>query len=270
MMRIGHAMRVLLIVPLIATWGCRSEPNRPAAPPVAGQPPTSEASDSRPGTNAPAPSTASGPAATKKAPAANFQAMMRAMSQGQPPSQRPLTRAKAISTGDPELDPLASFLKGYFADDLKAGKALVIEDRTSIDRHTGSPEDYLGSLLAKASAKVPAEMIRDHVEKNRQSQAIWPALGRHVPVHLLSREEQEAIFKGGPDKGWKRFYEKYPNSPGCVTISRVGLNRDKNLALFYMGVMRGSLNGEGQLYVIKKEGDEWVEQPISIGPSWES
>jgi hypothetical protein len=95
-------------------------------------------------------------------------------------------------------------------------------------------------------------------------------LGRRVPVLLLSRDEQGAIFKGGPDKGWKRFDEKYPGSPGRVTISRAGLNRDRSLALFYMDVSRGPLNGEGQLYVVRKDGDEWVEQPIRIGPSWMS
>jgi hypothetical protein len=268
----GHPTRTLLIVSLMAACGCRSEPNGPAAPPASGQPPVSKASDPRPGANAPAPGTESGPAATKNDPAADFQAMMHAMGTGQPQPlpQPPLTRVKAISTGDPELDPLVSFLKGYFAEDLKAGKTLVIEDRTSIDRHAGSPDDYLGSLLAKASDEVPAEMIRDHVEKNRESRPTWLELGRHVPVRLLSREEYHAIFTDGPDENWKRFYKRYPDATGIITISRVGLSRDKVLALFYMGVVRGPLNGEGQLNVVKKKGDEWVEQPIRIGPSWVS
>ena len=42
-------------------------------------------------------------------------------------------------------------------------------------------------------------------------------------------------------EGWKRFYAKYPGSPGIITVSRVGLNRDKTLAFFYVEVGWGTL-----------------------------
>ena len=76
-----------------------------------------------------------------------------------------------------------------------------------------------------------------------------------------------AIFVAG---NWEAFYAKYPGSPGVITVSRVGLSRDKNLALFYVGLACGELCGHGRLHVLKKEGDVWIELPFQIGPSWVS
>ena len=64
------------------------------------------------------------------------------------------------------------------------------------------------------------------------------------------------------------FYAKYPASPGIITVSRVGLNRDKTSAFFYVGVSQGTVLGQGQLHVLRKEGDAWVELPVEIEPWW--
>ena len=88
---------------------------------------------------------------------------------------------------------------------------------------------------------------------------------------MLGREERDAIFtKGDPDENGKRFRERYPNSPGIITVSRVGLNRDTTVAVFDLGWVCGPLCGHGRLHVVKKEGDEWVEQRVQIGPMWTS
>jgi hypothetical protein len=263
-MRSGHATRVLLIVPMIAAWGCRSEPDGPAP----GQRPAPGSSDSR--------AAAGQPVARSEQEAKLEKALaeVRAIREGKGPPRQPPPplSAEAISTGDPEIDPLVSFLRARFAKEIRAGKKLVIEDQT--DLHLlllgTSYREFVDSLLKDASDQVPAELIRDFGDKNRQARAVWPELTKHLPAHLLSRAEQGAIFTGGPDGNWKRFYEKYPGSPGIITVSRVGLNREKNRALFHMGWMAGSLQGHGELYVLKKEGDEWVDQRIDLGSSWDS
>ena len=189
-MMTGHAARVLATVPLIAAWGCRTEPSDPVAPPTPAEQPASAAVNSRPEANSPAPDAASRPQATTKDSAANVQAMFRAMADGKPPPEPPLVHAKAVSTGDPELDPLVSFLKGSFAEEIRAGKPLVIEDHTMLHERGQSHQAYVDSLLEEASDRVPAEMIRDLGDKNRQSHLVWPELGRHVPMHLLSPEDK--------------------------------------------------------------------------------
>jgi hypothetical protein len=51
----GPARRVLLIVPLIASWGCRSEPGGPVGPPAAGQRTAAVVSEGRPAADSPVP-----------------------------------------------------------------------------------------------------------------------------------------------------------------------------------------------------------------------
>ena len=49
---------------------------------------------------------------------------------------------------------------------------------------------------------------------NRELRAAWPELTRHLPASLLTSRELEAIFS--VSDGWKRFYTKYPGSPGII------------------------------------------------------
>jgi hypothetical protein len=123
-------------------------------------------------------------------------------------------------------------------------------------------------LLRQASEQVPAEMIRDFGEKNRESHAVWPELTRHLPASLLTLGERKAIFSGLADDGWKRFYAKYPDAYAIITVSRVGLNRDRTMAFFYVAVGSSPHSGHGQLHVLKKEDEAWVELPIDIGTTW--
>jgi hypothetical protein len=86
----------------------------------------------------------------------------------------------------------------------------------------------------------------------------------------MSGEERHTIFKNDTDEGWKRFYERYPRAAALVTVSRVGLTREKDRALFYVACSRGALAAVGGLHVLEREGDVWVQRPVWIGPSWES
>jgi hypothetical protein len=201
-----------------------------------------------------------------------FRAMFRAMLGSRPSMPPPPLHAPAISTGDPELDPLVSFLRVWFAREIEAGKALVIEDRTALDTFFmgESYQAYVDSLLKMASGQVSAEMMRDLGDKNRESSAVWPGLTQYVPADLLSREENRAIFEGDLGEGWKRFYRKYPNAVGLIIVSRVGLNSEKDRAVFYMACIRGALSAVGQMHVLQRENDVWIKQPVWIRPLWVS
>jgi hypothetical protein len=242
--------RIIGLGALIAAGGCGAGSGRPTVPP-------------------PAVSTAGIPR-DAASPAPVIEAK-----EGQPPVpgmrrsfDAPL-RAPAVATGDPELDPLVSYLKASFAVAIKDGHRLVIEDTTNVEElHFREPYQHLvDGLLNEASDQVPTEMIRAFGEKNRQSRAVWPELAPHLPATLVTAKELDAIFVAG---NWNAFYAKYPGSPGLITVSRVGLDREKTLALFYVGLNCGGLCGHGQLHVLKKEGDVWIELPVQIGPSWVS
>ena len=201
-----------------------------------------------------------------------FRALLRAALGLELPMSQPSLRVPAIATGNPELDPLVSFLQVWFAREIEAGMTLVIEDHTKV--HTfyleGSYEDYVDGLLKEACEQAPAEMIRNFGDRNRESRAVWPELMQFLPSRLLSREEREAIFKDETYEGWKRFYERYPKAAGLVTVSRVGLNSEKDRALFYVACCRGALAAVGGLHVLEREGDVWVQPPVCIGSRWVS
>lgn len=249
---VGPATRLLGLLAMFATVGCGSGSDAPTRPPAAVPPPVVPSEP---------------PVDPSRVPH-----VTEAPSQPNPGPRRPsrpLLRAPAVATGDPELDLLVSYLKAAYAKEIKDDHRLVIDDMTNLDIDLIHPGDGMEALLKEASDQVPAEMIRDFCEKNRKSRAIWPELTRHLPTVLLSMKDKKTLFSESGD-GWKTFYEKYPGSPGIITVSRVGLNRDRTLALLYLGNQRHWLNGEGRLHVLKKEGDVWVEQPVAIGPSWVS
>jgi hypothetical protein len=250
------AARILGLVALIAASGCGSGSGRPTVPPPA-------ASPARVPATVPPDATSSGPVIeAEEAPPHPVPALRRSFN-------APL-RAPAVATGDPELGPLVAYVKASFAVAIKDGHRLVIDDTTDVEMlHFRKPyQDLVDGLLRQASDQVPAEMIRDFAEKNRESRAVWPELIRHLPASLMTFGERKALFAGFSDEGWKRFYAKYPGSPGIITVSRVGLNGEKTLAFFYVGLGCGALCGHVQLHVLKKEGDAWIELPFEIGPSW--
>jgi hypothetical protein len=201
-----------------------------------------------------------------------FRTLLRAALGSQRRMPEPPLRAPAISTGDPELDPLVSFLRVWLAREIEAGMTLVIEDHTKV--HTfylnGSFTDYVERLLNEACEQAPAEMIRNFGNRNHESSAVWAELMQYLPSRLLSREARDAIFKDDPYEGWNRFYEQFPKAAGLITVSRVGLNRENDRALFYVACIRGALAAVGGLHVLEREGDVWVEAPVCIGSRWVS
>jgi len=57
--------------------------------------------------------------------------------------------------------------------------------------------------------------------------------------------------------GWKAFYGEYPDSGGFIELSAVGFNKDKTVAVVYMGHSCGGLCGGGTFYVLAKHDGKW-------------
>lgn len=185
------------------------------------------------------------------------------------PTPMPQIRAWARSTGDPELDPLVSFLRVHFEREIRDGRTILIKDRTCVDTFfvEGSYQRLVDILEKQASDRVPIGLIRDFVEKNRDSSPVWPALTQHLPARLIDFEERREIFRDD-DKGWSRLYQRYPGATGIVTVSRVGLSRDPERALFYLANVWGGLAAVGGFHVLEREGDFWVKLPVGFGMNW--
>ena len=101
---------------------------------------------------------------------------------------------------------------------------------------TGTAENF--RLRNETAASLPADM----------------ELG--PPYILLTDSDFRQIFALNTS-GWSMFYDRYPNSPGMTTVSRVGFNDDLTQALLYAATWSNWLAGSGQYYLLEKVDGTW-------------
>jgi len=188
------------------------------------------------------------------------------------PTESTVTSASTTS----ELDVVVSFLADHYDYCMKSNTPLVVEDTFSIamlHMSDESHEELTRSPLSQASDEVPADLIRDFCDKNAKPHKVWPELRERRPVILLSKADLETLFSAGHDQkpdAWDRFYTKYPKSPGVITLSRVGFNRRRGMAMVYVGSQSHWLAGGGHIRILHKQVEKWVVVPGIIGPMWVS
>lgn len=178
------------------------------------------------------------------------------------------TAARSSSRTSPteseEIDFIVSALsreyRSYFASD---SSLLVYEWFTS---------DILGSNIHPltelksdlASDSLPEDLIQDFIAKGETRQAVWSGLTSRLHLIVITQAEMDSIYsKVGANflREWEVLRAKYPTSRGVVrTMSRVGFNRERNMALWYVG----NRSAGGNLMVFQKEGSDWVGSPTRV------
>ncbi len=139
----------------------------------------------------------------------------------------------------------------YTRDDTKL---VVIIDQTDL------PAEDLDQRLEgdlKETFKLKSDLIENFKAQNQGPQALKNAFELSLPYQLVTKEEIRKLFQrqGG---GWQEFYEKYPDSQGHITLSRVGFNKQTTQALLYVGNQFGDLAGTGYYYLLSKQDGNWV------------
>ena len=69
-------------------------------------------------------------------------------------------------------------------------------------------------------------------------------------THVIVERKITRMFKHDIERGWKRFYKKYPKSLGILDISDIVYSENKHFCLVYIGVHHGTLNGGGGLFLL--------------------
>ena len=110
------------------------------------------------------------------------------------------------------------------------------------------------------------DILGDFKAKNRVSSALEHTFTLSVPYTLISEQELASIFSITAD--WDRFYAKYPDSKGFLTLSRVGFNRAKDTAVLYTEHQSGGTAGEGDVVLMKKTDGRWTVEDNSM--FWQS
>jgi hypothetical protein len=151
-------------------------------------------------------------------------------------------RSAVQSTVQPEeYEVYSSLVREYVEGGAKL--AVVTDETVSIPY----VEPLQGFAQANAptgplSAEAQPPTLENYIAKNQAASLISRKLNLQIAYILIRDRQVETIFAKSVLGGWRRFYRKYPRSPGIISFSRVGFNRNMDEALgIYLEGMRGAL-----------------------------
>ena len=156
-----------------------------------------------------------------------------------------------------------------------ASKKHVIKETTSVRLMLLSYESYdtfAEELRQAANARDQAfrEALDDFLKKNRTATQIVFATNTLKSIELVSNATLKEIFSGKHDvkpDGWDIFYQRFHDSDGLITISRVGLDSKGTVAIIYLGKQSGYTTGRDSIRVLRRESGKWVlKEHERIGP----
>ena len=110
--------------------------------------------------------------------------------------------------------------------------------------------------LSAAAARKFKEAIADYEQANSKKWLLQHEFQSEKPYELVSSDTIKAVFN---EHSWETFYRRYPGSGGYMTMSAVGFNSDKSLALVYTGSACGGLCGAWSFHVLEKINGKWKE-----------
>ncbi len=166
-------------------------------------------------------------------------------------------------------------IEALFQHEVGSAKKHVIREEMSA-REIQFQESYekFGASLrqdAKEKDKAFKAALDDFLQKNRNPTLIAFPTNAPKDVELVSEATVNSIFRNTNNvDGWKLFYERFPGSTGLISISRVGMNPQKTVAIVYFGQQSHWLAGAGSIRVLRREGNKWVVTGEGFGRSWVS
>jgi len=116
--------------------------------------------------------------------------------------------------------------------------------------------DGLNPQLAAQGHGIPPDIREDFKKKNVSSCYIGPFTG--VPnVRFMSLSEERQIFGKGIN-GWREFHKKFGADTSLNSVSRVGFNSDKTVALLYVSSGIAPMGAAGGLCLLERKEGKWV------------
>jgi heat shock protein HslJ len=98
----------------------------------------------------------------------------------------------------------------------------------------------------------PTTLI-DFEQKNTASGSLNEVLSIGLPVTFIAEDELEEILNTGEDADWARFRERFPETQGVFTFSRVGFNEAGDQVLVYLGIQREDFSGGYYSILVERE-----------------
>jgi hypothetical protein len=96
------------------------------------------------------------------------------------------------------------------------------------------------------------------------ARTILPGRALSVPYVVLPKANIDAILgtEGNPNDHWRRFYERYPNSAGYISLSAVGFDPGRTKAMVYMFHGSGSMGASGSYHLLRKLAGRWQDTQV--------
>jgi hypothetical protein len=105
---------------------------------------------------------------------------------------------------------------------------LLINDHTESWCIMARLQDLRSEWIGLESATIDSLIVR-----NSSSFELEKKLSLESRYRLISRDEYAKILQGGTGPDWNNFDALFPDSPGFITVSRVGFNSARTQALIY-------------------------------------
>lgn len=137
-------------------------------------------------------------------------------------------------------------------------KLIVINEQTASEVEKYFPGDNYFQNIKK---NLPLEFhaaLDDYEAKNKDSQKLTKSFNLKVEYTLVDRKKLRKFFSDST-LNWKGFYQKYPNSPGYISFSKVGFDKDMTHAFVYMNSSCGGLCGAENYELLTKENGVWKQ-----------
>jgi len=156
----------------------------------------------------------------------------------------------------------------------KAVYVAILSELYARDWQSRAVEQWVIDPEIPASVGGRDELVRQRVwesrpgtiadyERARPAGRVPADLAPGLPVRWFTKADFAALPKSGGavDLGWTAFHEKFPRSPGHITLSHVGFSADGTEALAHVGCWFDSLGGARRIVRVRKMMGAWqVEQ----------
>jgi hypothetical protein len=131
------------------------------------------------------------------------------------------------------------------------------------DFPAGQPPARLGPYLLSVELR---PLVDDLLIKNRKTYVFSPRFNLLRPYALLRNSDFNSLWHGS--EGGNAFYKQKPGADGFKTLSRVGFNSQKTVALVYVESYYTFLDTFTTFVLLKKSASKWTRIEAYSCATW--
>ncbi len=114
------------------------------------------------------------------------------------------------------------------------------------------------------------EVFSDYVAQNETPRPLDLDRFPEIRAFGITPGQERLLFAAGSIEGWKAVEARYPGCEGLVRISRVGFDRQHDVAVVSYSVSRAALDGYGRLARFVRREGRWCRDELGVRIFWVS